>query len=1080
MEPVPTEGAAETVGTAPPLASSVDGLELAELEPTHEVGGPDVPLGRIVVGGVTRPIAPASAEPDATGADLDELLRGALGHQGQSAAIVGSLVAPAGYSLHRFAAGTIPTLPVLEVEAAVGLCALVLNGAEAYFPADPVAPGARWVQLPRLRELYDLPESERNAHRNRWLTRIARANVGFTREELTRLATPALRLLVARFAAQVVPVARVERGTPSSDRGGATHGVTIPILRFPFSEPECYLPVIAEVEGRLESVNAWDFGAGISVGPIQVNVQRNSLFRILWALWEADRALFEAELGGPLGWSLREHDGHHDLVVGSGSAEVVLHGHDADVERNYRYFQSGVPGGHGYDPPFRRRVAEQVRNVLCWPHAQEFVLATSAWWLRRGLESLHEAGIPPLDARSPDRDVYVLKAALLSAYVRFSACLSRLLAGLAEWRTAAEKLANLETALAATAPPCPTLRDRLARQRGDAERVHDAMRALTAQQRRDAEPEEELAEDPGVELVRLAQEAGAEGAITRLAPTFELLASGGERPPSAVRPGDLLVRRLPGTTEPHRALFVDAELYEAGQLGAAGIAAADRPVPGRFAEVVEGPVNGVHDRGTARRIFDSAGRLPLDSALYRPTGPPAGDMSAPAAVEVEYTPVGGRRYAPVADAGLFRCAPTPIAVTEATLLSEPTTVPDDAMRTALRAVGVDVARVAQFEHGGGLEPLRPIASLFGAAPLAQLLRRLRYAPERLVRPPHSYDSDHEAAHRLGVRSTAALLSSRLLLAVPGHFRELARRAPGAEEAYALENLGWLLVNALRSEIAAGGGPNWWVPPLPQFAAPFANPLPPVGQEVQRLILHTALIDPTISYGQYRERFEAWAGGLAGRIWRFETGLEPSLMGPGRPFYPELVTIPAAVNVTAARQQIDQLWQQRVAAVDGGPGSLEERTKSLRTCDNTWIENLHLLSATSLGGLGLTYHFPVLAQGPVVRRVQVLHAVAHVFDALFTTAAQLGWNDLLFNTEGAGCFRGRKHPPSSGTYHSIARVLSDHGYGLAFDVNVFENQQGTHGVMDPRLVALFEAFRFRWGRCFATPDPHHFEYCGDAC
>jgi hypothetical protein len=32
-------------------------------------------------------------------------------------------------------------------------------------------------------------------------------------------------------------------------------------------------------------------------------------------------------------------------------------------------------------------------------------------------------------------------------------------------------------------------------------------------------------------------------------------------------------------------------------------------------------------------------------------------------------------------------------------------------------------------------------------------------------------------------------------------------------------------------------------------------------------------------------------------------------------------------------------------------------------------------------------------------------------------------------------------------------------------------------MDPRIVALFEAFRFTWGRSFSTPDPMHFDYAG---
>ena len=88
-------------------------------------------------------------------------------------------------------------------------------------------------------------------------------------------------------------------------------------------------------------------------------------------------------------------------------------------------------------------------------------------------------------------------------------------------------------------------------------------------------------------------------------------------------------------------------------------------------------------------------------------------------------------------------------------------------------------------------------------------------------------------------------------------------------------------------------------------------------------------------------------------------------------------------------------------------------------------------------------------------------------------ADLGWNDLLFETQGLGCFRGMKVPGNPGA----ARRMSQHSLGIAIDLNVFENGQNIAGSMDPRIVALFEAFRFRWGRGFSTPDPMHFEYVG---
>ena len=54
-------------------------------------------------------------------------------------------------------------------------------------------------------------------------------------------------------------------------------------------------------------------------------------------------------------------------------------------------------------------------------------------------------------------------------------------------------------------------------------------------------------------------------------------------------------------------------------------------------------------------------------------------------------------------------------------------------------------------------------------------------------------------------------------------------------------------------------------------------------------------------------------------------------------------------------------------------------------------------------------------------------------------------------------------------------LSMHAWGLAFDINVPTNQRMTHGDQDPRMVAIFKKWGFRWGGDWkGTPDPMHFE------
>lgn len=57
----------------------------------------------------------------------------------------------------------------------------------------------------------------------------------------------------------------------------------------------------------------------------------------------------------------------------------------------------------------------------------------------------------------------------------------------------------------------------------------------------------------------------------------------------------------------------------------------------------------------------------------------------------------------------------------------------------------------------------------------------------------------------------------------------------------------------------------------------------------------------------------------------------------------------------------------------------------------------------------------------------------------------------------------------------SHAISLHTWGIAVDLNVPTNQRGTHGDMDPRVVAIFKSWGFRWGGEFHTvPDPMHFE------
>jgi D-alanyl-D-alanine carboxypeptidase len=69
-------------------------------------------------------------------------------------------------------------------------------------------------------------------------------------------------------------------------------------------------------------------------------------------------------------------------------------------------------------------------------------------------------------------------------------------------------------------------------------------------------------------------------------------------------------------------------------------------------------------------------------------------------------------------------------------------------------------------------------------------------------------------------------------------------------------------------------------------------------------------------------------------------------------------------------------------------------------------------------------------------------------------------------EYAGCYSPR--------FIAGTTTLSNHSFGLAFDLNVPGNQRGTVGEIDRRVVAVFERWGFTWGGDWSWTDPMHFE------
>jgi hypothetical protein len=512
-----------------------------------------------------------------------------------------------------------------------------------------------------------------------------------------------------------------------------------------------------------------------------------------------------------------------------------------------------------------------------------------------------------------------------------------------------------------------------------------------------------------------------------------------------------------------------------------------------------GPVS-PHERRLADLFYESLTgvRARGRPGLYFPEDEPS--TAAPA--QKPYLPQEGRNFVP--QRGIFKCAPNAFVVVPASFLPERATDANAAIDAALAANGLNPAQTRQVTKTG----LAPIAKEFGPSALAELLARLRWSAKDI------------ATWGQGANS---MLVPRLLIHIPGHFRELARRAPDAREAFVLECIGWLLMARLRGTVAGAIRKTVWVPPLPDWVTAVPNPIPALSAEVSRLMTRFLLIDTTMIADQWNTKLTAWGGGLAGRQWQAEV-FAPD---PGRPFYAALTTVPAHISTAAVRTTFSTAWGRKVDDARNrnqphAAGATQvtlsglRNAVELRECDN---DSPHLPARTISNldlppGLEFVYDFPIPKR--TVTKLALLTQLHPVYTALFNAIRELGWNDLLYEFEGGACFRGVHHPavfeltingtkvvvnafknPDQTTVTRLntnataaqrataiaacvtAQGMSEHGLGAATDFNVPENEQKSRarpwGSMDPRIVAIFEAFHFKWGACFDPTDPMHFEY-----
>jgi hypothetical protein len=108
----------------------------------------------------------------------------------------------------------------------------------------------------------------------------------------------------------------------------------------------------------------------------------------------------------------------------------------------------------------------------------------------------------------------------------------------------------------------------------------------------------------------------------------------------------------------------------------------------------------------------------------------------------------------------------------------------------------------------------------------------------------------------------------------------------------------------------------------------------------------------------------------------------------------------------------------------------------------------------------TQTMPIL--GPMTCNTQMFPQLRAALDEIVAD----GLSSAIHPSQYGGCYVPR--------FIAGTTTLSNHAFGLAFDLNVPENQRGTVGQIDRQVVAIFQEWGFTWGGTWHYTDPMHFE------
>jgi hypothetical protein len=173
----------------------------------------------------------------------------------------------------------------------------------------------------------------------------------------------------------------------------------------------------------------------------------------------------------------------------------------------------------------------------------------------------------------------------------------------------------------------------------------------------------------------------------------------------------------------------------------------------------------------------------------------------------------------------------------------------------------------------------------------------------------------------------------------------------------------------------------------------------------------------------------------------------------------------------------------VQRIVGGKASVERMDVAARLGLDPGTAQTAFLVGTAADAVG-SFSYTVLGGGHIAP--QQSWVASHISTETMPIIGPMTCNTLMFPqlrsaleqvvSEGLA---GAIHPGQYGgcyvpRFIAGTTTLSNHAFGLAFDLNVPENERGTVGQMDRRVVQIFESWGFTWGGTWRYTDPMHFE------